>query len=156
MQCMAWIKSRIKAPQRSCCILCPLIADFRGVDDIFYKKWVQLWEFLLSNEITLLVCNLLALLHAIQLLQCVCLWSALCFATHSEMWTKISSPPWDGWMKPWPCDLEKFLHVPLKTGPEWARTVLRAGRGKQTNEPENDYLYMIYIAKKKQVEKVAS
>lgn len=44
------------------------------------------------------------------------------------MWTKMSSPPWEGRMKPWPCDLEKFLHTPLNTGPEWARTVLQAKR----------------------------
>lgn len=46
----------------------------------------------------------------------------------SEMWTKMSSPPWEGWMKPWPCDLEKFLHTPLNTGPEWARTDLQVKR----------------------------
>lgn len=51
--------------------------------------------------------------------------------THSEMWTKMSSPPWQGWMKPWPCDLEKFLHTPLNTGPEWARTVLQEKTEKQ-------------------------
>lgn len=44
--------------------------------------------------------------------------------THSEIWTKMSSPPLEGRMKPWPCDREKFLHTPLNTGPEWARTVL--------------------------------
>lgn len=37
----------------------------------------------------------------------------------------MSSPPLEGRMKPWPCDLEKFLHTPLNAGPEWARTVLQ-------------------------------
>lgn len=48
-------------------------------------------------------------------------------ATHSEIWTKMSSPPLEGRTKPWPCDREKFLHTPLNTGPEWARTVLQTG-----------------------------
>lgn len=41
------------------------------------------------------------------------------------MWTKMSSPPCEGRMNPWPWDLEKFLHTPLKTGPDLARTVLQ-------------------------------
>lgn len=44
------------------------------------------------------------------------------------MWTKMSSPPWEGRMNPWPWDLEKFLHIPLNTGPDLARTVLQRNR----------------------------
>lgn len=58
-----------------------------------------------------------------------CMADTISGVTHSEMWTKMSSPPWEGRMNPWPWDLEKFLHTPLNTGPDLARTVLQRKRG---------------------------
>lgn len=45
--------------------------------------------------------------------------------TYSEMWTKISLPPSDGVMKPWPLEREKHLHMPVNKGPCDALVVLR-------------------------------
>lgn len=58
--------------------------------------------------------------------------------THSEMWTKMSSPPWEGRIKPWPWDLEKFLQTPLKTGPDLALTVLQEGTETQEERRETE------------------
>lgn len=41
------------------------------------------------------------------------------------MWTKMSWPPSDGLMKPWPLEREKHLHTPMNTGPSEARAVLQ-------------------------------
>lgn len=53
------------------------------------------------------------------------------------MWTNMSSPPWEGQMNPWPCDLEKFLQMPLKTGPDLALTDLTKHQSKEALESTN-------------------
>lgn len=47
--------------------------------------------------------------------------------THSDTCTKMSSDPFSGVMKPWPCERENCLQTPLNTGPAEARAVLRIG-----------------------------
>lgn len=49
--------------------------------------------------------------------------------THSDTCTKMSSDPFSGVMKPWPCERENCLQTPLNTGPAEARAVLRIGKG---------------------------
>lgn len=49
--------------------------------------------------------------------------------THSDTCTKMSSDPFSGVMKPWPCERENCLQTPLNTGPAEARAVLRIGSG---------------------------
>lgn len=50
--------------------------------------------------------------------------------THSDTCTKMSSDPFSGVMKPWPCERENCLQTPLNTGPAEARAVLRRiGKG---------------------------
>lgn len=44
--------------------------------------------------------------------------------TYSEIWTKMSAPPSDGVINPWPLEREKYLHMPVNTGPSDARAVL--------------------------------
>lgn len=53
--------------------------------------------------------------------------------TYSEMWTKISLPPSDGVMKPWPLEREKYLHTPVNTGPCDALAVLRRTTTEKTS-----------------------
>lgn len=47
--------------------------------------------------------------------------------THSDTCTKMSSDPFSGVMKPWPCERENCLQTPLNTGPAEARAVLKIG-----------------------------
>lgn len=49
--------------------------------------------------------------------------------THSETCTKMSSDPFSGVMKPWPCERENCLQTPLNTGPAEARAVLKIREG---------------------------
>lgn len=56
--------------------------------------------------------------------------------TYSEMWTKISLPPSDGVMKPWPLEREKYLHTPVNTGPCDALAVLWRTTTEKTSSME--------------------
>lgn len=59
--------------------------------------------------------------------------------TYSEMWTKISLPPSDGVMKPWPLEREKHLHTPVNTGPSAALAVLHTHGQKDKVKGHNYY-----------------
>lgn len=56
--------------------------------------------------------------------------------TYSEMWTKMSLPPSDGVMKPWPLERQKYLHTPVNTGPSAARAVLSRERERSIRRRE--------------------